>query len=66
MSKKYLIDDFEEFKGSYIFDKQDAKEVEVLDIDEQLEVVEDDYLTSHLNLPNYLKANKYLIVKIIE
>lgn len=64
MSKKYLIDEGKTFykEGSECFFKSDAKEVEVLDINSV--IVE--AATDGIRLHDYLKANKYLIVKIIE
>jgi len=70
MNKKYLIE--EEKLKEFLYDievngiKECAKEVEVLD-DAQCSEVRLDYETSDIMLfPDYLKANKYLIVKIIE
>lgn len=63
MSKKYLIDDFEELKGSYIFDKQDAKEVEVLDWDEvEVKFRQSKFLTFR----QFASSNNLQIIKIVE
>ena len=64
MNKKYLIENAKDYGGmSLEVFKEDAKEVEVLDIDEvyQLAVV-----SGYMTITQYLKANKYLIVKIVE
>lgn len=65
MSKKYLIDADESHtrNGFRICEECDAKEVEVLDIDE---VYQDAVKSGYMTITQYLKANKYLIVKIIE
>lgn len=64
MNKKYLIENAKDYGGmSLEVFKEDAKEVEVLDADE----VYTDFIESEeYRLLDYLKANKYLIVKIIE
>lgn len=59
--KKYLVEDHADLQ--YYLDTNDAKEVEVLDIDE----VYNDFIESEeYRLLDYLKANNLLIVKIIE
>jgi len=66
MSKKhYLVEGKEMFawRNTEIFQKSDAKEVEVLDIDE---VYQDAVKSGYMTITQYLKANKYLIVKIVE
>jgi hypothetical protein len=73
MNKKYLIDEEntkdinpQEIGFNAAFDKDIAKEVEVLD-QHDLEYILYDYDKSESNnFPDYLKANNLLIVKIIE
>lgn len=71
MSKKYYllpqenVGDLDRQRTGFNsgFDEDDAKEVEVLDIGQAYqEAVKSGYMT----ITQYLKANKYLIVKIIE
>ena len=64
MTKKYLVNETEKWAAEKLTGRpMDAKEVEVLD-DKQ---VNDEYQKSQfLGFTDYLKANKYLIVKIIE
>jgi len=66
MSKKYLIENAQDFGGMILHvDKSDAKQVEVMD-DRMIEILEKDLKNGLLTLEGILKAKNLLIVKIIE
>ena len=69
MNKKYLIerDACDDVYDEFMFEPEHYKEVEVLDDKEVNDILPDFHLHNELEtLSDYLKANKYLIVKIIE
>jgi len=64
MSKKYLIENAQDFGGMILHvDKSDAKQVEVMDYQKTKREYEDSIFLSFID---FVRSKNYLIVKIIE